>query len=72
MLKLRSGYLSVTDYNWLRDLIVSPEVYMTRQGYYFPVRIKTNNWEQRVQYADKTNFLELEIESSIKIYSQFR
>jgi hypothetical protein len=71
-LKLRSGYLSVTDWNWLRDLIVSPEVYMTRQGYYFPVRIKTNNWEQRAQYADKSNFLELEIESSVKIYSQFR
>lgn len=70
--KLRSGYVSTTDWSWLRDLIVSPEVYMTQNGYHFPVRIKTNNWEERVKYADKSNFLDIEIESSIKTYSQFR
>ena len=71
-LKLRSGYVNTVDWSWLRELIVSPEVYMYQNGYHFPVRIKTNNWEERVKYADKMNFLDLEIESSLKVYSQFR
>jgi hypothetical protein len=71
-LKLRSGYVNTVDWSWLRELIVSPEVYMYQNGYHFPVRIKTNNWEERVKYADKMNFLDLEIESSLKVYSQFK
>lgn len=70
--KLRSGYVNTVDWSWLRELIVSPEVYMYQNGYHFPVRIKTNSWDERVKYADKMNFLDLEIESSVKIYSQFR
>jgi hypothetical protein len=70
--KLRSGYINTVDWSWLRELIVSPEVYMYQNGYHFPVRIKTNSWDERVKYADKMNFLDLEIESSVKVYSQFR
>lgn len=70
--KLTSDWLSLTDYNWLKELIGSPEVYMEKDGYYYPVRVSTSNWNEKKRYADKTYNLELDIEFGTKTYSQFR
>ena len=64
--------ISAANYNWLRELIGSPEVYMYQNGYYFPVIIKTSNWEQKIKYSDKMNVLELDVEYSRKLNGQFR
>lgn len=70
--KLRSDMISAANFNWLRQLIASPEVYMFENGYYFPVIIRTSNWEQKIKYIDKMNVLELDVEYSRKLNGQFR
>lgn len=70
--KLKSNYVNATDYTWLRELIGSPEVYMEQGGYYYPVAITTNNWEEKKRIADKMFNLELDIQLGSKTYSQFR
>jgi hypothetical protein len=70
--KLRSNYLNVTDYNWLAELIQSPEVYFEQGGYYYPVVTMTSNWEEKKRIADKMFNLELDVQIANKKYSQFR
>lgn len=70
--KLRTDYLNATDWTWSRDLIASPEIYMKQGNYYYPVTIRTSNWEEKLKYVDKMNFLEIDIEYSRTINSQFR
>ena len=70
--RLTSDWLNLTDYNWIRDLIASPEVYMEDGGYYIPVKVNSNTWTEKKRYADKMYNLELDIEFGSKAYSQFR
>lgn len=70
--KLRSNYLNATDYNWLRELIQSPEVYFEQGDYYYPVVTMTSNWEEKKRIADKMFNLELDVQIANKKYSQFR
>ena len=70
--KLTSDWVTLLDYTWLRDLIMSPEVYMEQGGYFIPVSITTSNWSEKKQYADKIYNLELDIQLGSKEFSQFR
>ena len=70
--KLTSDWLNLTEYNWIKDLIGSPEVYMEKDGYYYPVKVTTSTWNEKKQYVDKVYNLELDIEFGSKAYSQFR
>lgn len=71
--KLTSDWLNLTDYTWIRDLIMSPEVYMElNSGEFIPVKISTSQWTQKKQYVDKVYNLELDIEFGNKEFSQYR
>ncbi len=70
--KLTSDWCSETDYNWLRELINSPEVYMERGGYYYPVTIGTTQWQQKIRQVDKMFNLSLDVVYSRRANSQFR
>ena len=72
--KLTSDWLNLTEYNWIKELIGSPEVYMedTTNGYYIPVKVSTSSWTEKKRYADKMYNLELDIEFGSKAYSQYR
>jgi hypothetical protein len=70
--RLTSDWLTETDHNWLRELIMSPEVYLEKSGYYYPVTISTNNWQQKIRNVDKTFNLTLDVNYSKKVNSQFR
>jgi len=72
--KLTSDWLNLTEYNWIKELIGSPEVYMedTTNGGYIPVKISTSSWTEKKRYADKVYNLELDIEFGSKAYSQYR
>jgi hypothetical protein len=66
--KLISDYVNEQDYNWLKQLVASPLVYTdvpisasTDASVYYPVQIKTAQWEQKYSGADKVFNLELEI-----------
>ena len=69
---LKSDYLNKTNYNWVKELIGSPEVYMEVNGYYYPFNISTSNWQEKLRVADKMFNLEIEGEVNQKINSQFR
>ncbi len=70
--KLISNWLSYIDYLWVKQLTASPEVYMERGNNFLPIQISTNTWTEKKRYADKTYNLELDIEISNNINSQFR
>lgn len=70
--RLISDWVNYIDYNWLKELIASPEVYLQRDGQYIPVNIQTTNWTEKKRYADKTFNLELDIELAYQINSQYR
>jgi hypothetical protein len=70
--KLTSDWCSETDYNWLRELINSPEVYMERGGYYYPVVIGTTQWQQKYRQVDKMFNLSLDVVYSRRANSQYR
>ena len=68
---LTSDWLNQTEYNWVKELIASPEVYLDKSGYYYPVKVNTNSWQEKKKFADKNFNLTLEVEVG-KAYSQFR
>lgn len=70
--KLTSDYINQTDYLWLKDLITSPEVYYEQGGYYYPVAIGTNTWQEKIRAADKMFNFELNVQFAQKINSQYR
>lgn len=71
-IKLSSDYIPIADNNWLRELIASPEVYMLKNGFFYPVEIKTTTWEEKIAVADKLVQFNLEIDLGLKINSQYR
>jgi hypothetical protein len=67
--KLISDYVTETDYNWLRQLIASPAIYMEDNTYFYPVTVRETKWSQKKQGPDKMFNLEITIDSSNNIYS---
>jgi hypothetical protein len=70
--RLTSDWLTQTDHAWLKDLIMSPEVYLEKSGYFYPVSIGTNNWSERIRNVDKTFNLTLDVNFGEKLNSQYR
>lgn len=68
---LTSDYVNETDYNWLRELLSSPEVYYERDGYYYPVTITDAAWTEKKRINDKLFNLTVNIDIST-VNSQFR
>ena len=71
-LKLSSDYISIADNNWLRELIASPEVYMLKNNFFYPVVIKSTTWEEKIAVADKMVQFNLDIDLGKKFNSQYR
>lgn len=71
-MKLQSDYINQTDYLWAKDLITSPEVYYEKDGYYYPVAIKSTSWDEKIKTADKMFNFTVDIEFAQKINSQYR
>lgn len=70
--KLISDWVNFTDYNWLKELIASPEVYLERNNQFVPINIQTTTWTEKKRFADKTFNLELDIDLAYQINSQYR
>ena len=67
-LKLRSDYLTNEENEWLKELINSPQLYLEYQDgderNFKPVRMLTNNWEDKDISIDKLFKLEIDVEFS--------
>lgn len=63
-LRLTSHLLTDTEYTWLADLFISPDVYLydTDNSKFLPVRITANNYEYRNYSNSKLTSLQIEIE----------
>jgi hypothetical protein len=70
--RLISDWVNFTDYNWLKEMIASPEVYLERNGQFVPINISTSTWTEKKRYADKTFNLEIDVDLAYQINSQFR
>lgn len=72
---LNSDYVNQQDYNWFKELIASPEVYLQYQAgtntYYYPVTIKDNNWTEKFRRSDKLFNMTLNIDV-LETNSQYR
>lgn len=69
---LTSDYLTQTDYTWLRELIMSPEIYLEKSGYFYPVSVKTSDWQEKIRNADKMFNLNLTLTYGRGVNSQYR
>jgi len=61
-MKLTSDLLDDQDWEWLEDLIESQKIYMDDDGYFYPVTIKTTNYEISKYINNRLRPLEIEIE----------
>jgi len=60
--KLTMNYPSDAEYQWLAELIVSPQIYAEIDGNYYPVTIKSNNYEYSTYTNNRLRALEIDIE----------
>jgi hypothetical protein len=60
------------EYEWLDELIDSPQVYFELDGYYYPVSIKNNNYEYSKYVNNRLRVFEVEIDINQTRYSQLR
>ena len=69
-MKLTSDWISVDTFNWLVELIESPEIYLYDNGSRIAVQNIEGNWEQKVAAADTVFNLEVTLEFSMDNYRQ--
>jgi hypothetical protein len=60
--KLTMNFPSDAEYQWLAELIVSPQIYAEIDGNYYPVTIKNSNYEYSTYTNNKLKVLEIDIE----------
>ena len=69
-MKLTSDWVSVDTFNWLVELIESPEIYLYEGGKRIAVQNIEGNWEQKISAADSVFNLEITLEFSMDNYRQ--
>lgn len=60
------------EYEWLAELVASPQIYFEKDGYYYPVTIKATNYEFSKYVNNRLRVFEVEIEMNQTRYSQLR
>lgn len=60
--KLTMNYPTDAEYIWLAELIVSPQIYAEIDGDYYPVTIKSNNYEYSTYTNNRLKAFDIEIE----------
>jgi hypothetical protein len=70
--KLTMNAPTDAEYEWLDELIDSPQVYFELDGYYYPVSIKNNNYEYSKYVNNRLRVFEVEIDINQTRYSQLR
>jgi hypothetical protein len=71
-LTLNSDLLTDDEYVWLRDLIMSPMVYLQDGAYFFPVEISETDYEVKKVINDELTNLVITIEYGQNLNAQYR
>lgn len=70
---INSDLLTDAEYIWLKELLVSPMVYLEDNGYFFPVVITNNDYDvKKYINEDSLNNLTLSIEFGTQLNAQYR
>ena len=70
--KLTMNAPTDAEYEWLAELIDSPQVYFEQDGYFYPVSIKNNNYEYSKYVNNRLRVFEVDIDINQTRYSQLR
>lgn len=70
--KLTADSMTDAEYEWMADLIQSPQILLEIDGYFYPATIKENDFEYRKFINDKLKALEIEFELNTERYTQLR
>ena len=60
------------EYQWLAELIDSPQIYFELDGYFYPVSLKAPNYEYSTYVNNRLRVFEVEIDLNQTRYSQLR
>ena len=71
-LMLTSDILSTGEYNWLSELINSPQVYYFKNSEFYPVQITDTDYEFKDDRINKADTLSITIEFSTSQNTQYR
>ena len=69
-MRLTSDWVSVDQYNFLLEMLSSPEIYLHEDRTRIPVQNITGNWEQKLNTVDTVFNLEITLEFGMDNYRQ--
>jgi hypothetical protein len=71
-LRLNTDWLTDAEYQWLAQLITSPEVYIEDEGELYPVIMTANNYEFKEHIVDGLINLMIEVDFGVTYKTQFQ
>ena len=71
-LKLQTDFISDADYQWLYQLVCSPQVYLEDEGVIYPVIVTDSNYEYKEHIVDSLTTLSIDVEMTGNNNTQFR
>jgi hypothetical protein len=71
-LRITSGFVDDNTYTWLKELVSSPLIYLSINGYYVPVALADTEFEVKQRVNDNLTSLILNIEYGQTFNTQFR
>ena len=69
-MKLTSNWVDVPTFNWLLEMLESPEIYLYENGERITVQNVEGNWEEKRTDTDKIFNLEVNLEFGVDNYRQ--
>jgi hypothetical protein len=69
-MKLTSNWVDVPTFNWLLEMLESPEIYLYENGQRITVQNVEGNWEEKRTDTDKIFNLEVNLEFGVDNYRQ--
>ena len=70
--KLTSDALADLEYKWLSELIMSPQILMEVDGYFYPVLVKNSTYEFNTFVNDRLKALQIDFDMNMSRNSQLR
>jgi len=69
-MRLTSDWVDADTFNWLLELIESPEIYLHENNKRIPIKNIEGNWEEKRSKVDKLFNLEIDLEFGVDNYRQ--